>query len=90
MNFIKPKIIISKCLEFDACRYDGQLINNKNIKKLKDYISFIPICPEVEIGMGTPRESVKIIRKGNNDILYQEKTGKDFSLKMNSFFKRIY
>ena len=87
MNFIKPKIIISKCLEFDACRYDGQLINNKNIKKLKNYINFIPICPEVEIGMGIPRESVKIIKKGNKDILYQEKTGKDFSLKMNSFSK---
>ena len=35
MEFQKPKIIISKCLEFDACRYDGQLINNKYIKSLK-------------------------------------------------------
>ena len=40
MTFLKPKIIISKCLEFDACRYDGQIINNKYIKKLKEYIDF--------------------------------------------------
>ena len=52
MDFIKPKIIISKCLEFDACRYDGQIINNKYIKKLKKFIDFNTICPEVEIGMG--------------------------------------
>ena len=87
MSFIKPKIIISKCLEFDACRYDGQLINNKNIKKLKNYIDFIPVCPEVEIGMGIPRESIKIIKKGNKEILYQEKTNTDFSLKMYDFSK---
>ena len=40
MKFIKPKIIISKCLEFDACRYDGQLINNKYIKTQRSYILF--------------------------------------------------
>jgi len=40
MKFLKPKIIISKCLEFDACRYDGQIINNQYIAKLKDFIDF--------------------------------------------------
>ncbi len=61
MKFQKPKIIISKCLEFDACRYDGQLITNKYIKALKKIIEFIPVCPEVEIGMRIPRDPIKII-----------------------------
>ena len=43
MKFIKPKIIISKCLEFDACRYDGQLINNEYIRNLKQFIDFHPV-----------------------------------------------
>ena len=85
MNFLKPKIIISKCLEFDACRYDGQIINNQYIRKLKKFIDFTPICPEVEIGMGTPRKPIRII-KSNNDIkLLQTDTNIDFSSKMNDF-----
>ena len=60
MEFLKPKIVISKCLEFDACRYDGQIINNKYIKKLKKFIDFTPVCPEVEIGMGIPRNPIHI------------------------------
>ena len=85
MIFVKPKIIISKCLEFDACRYDGQLINNKYIKKLKDFIDFNPICPEVEIGMGVPRKPVHIINDAKKNLLYQKETGQEFSTKMNSF-----
>ncbi len=85
MTFLKPKIIISKCLEFDACRYDGQIINNKYIKKLKEYIDFNPVCPEVEIGMGTPRDTIRIVENENENLLFQPNTGKDFSKEMNSF-----
>lgn len=85
MDFIKPKIIISKCLEFDACRYDAKIINNQYIEKLKPFIEFKPICPEVEIGMGTPRRPVRIIYDKDRVSLYQESTGNDFSAKMNKF-----
>ena len=90
MKFIKPKILISKCLEFEACRYDGQIINNKYIEKLKNYIDFLPICPEVEIGMDIPRDTVRLI-KGKNTLgkkLFQPNTKKYFTNKMNSFSKK--
>ena len=87
MNFLRPKIIVSKCLEFEACRYDGQIINNKHIKKLKEYIDFEPVCPEVEIGMGTPRDTIRIIENKEERLLFQPETGKDFSNKMDSFSK---
>jgi len=85
MKFVKPKVIISKCLEFDACRYDGQIINNQYVKKLKKFINFQPVCPEVEIGMGVPRKPIRIINNNGNIILYQSDTGIDFSSKMNQF-----
>ena len=88
MKFIKPKIIISKCLEHDACRFDGQLINNKYIKKLKKFIEFTTVCPEVEIGMGIPRKPIRIIHDNNKIILKQLDTGIDWSKKMNSFSKK--
>ena len=87
MNFNKPKIVISKCLEHDACRYDGQLITNKYIKKLKDFIEFTTVCPAVEIGMGTPRKPIRIIKDGENTILLQSETGIDFAKDMNKFSK---
>ena len=79
IKFIRPKVVVSKCLEFAACRYDGQLINNTHIKKLKKFIDFIPICPEVEIGMGTPRDTIRIIENNEERLLYQPETGNDFS-----------
>ena len=85
MKFVKPKVVISKCLEFDACRYDGQIINNKYIKILKQFIDFVPVCPEVEIGMGTPRKPVRIINDKGDIKLHQTDTNLDFSKKMNSF-----
>ena len=87
MKFLRPKIIISKCLEFEACRYDGQIINNQYIKQLKEFIDFKPVCPEVEIGMGIPRDTIKIVETNNEKLLYQPETGKDFSRKMNLFSK---
>ena len=88
MKFIKPKIIISKCLEHDACRFDGQLINNKYIKKLKKFIEFSTVCPEVEIGMGIPRKPIRIIHDNNQTILKQSDTGIDWSKKMNNFSQK--
>ena len=88
MKFIKPKIIISKCLEHDACRFDGQLINNKYIKKLKKFIEFSTVCPEVEIGMGVPRKPIRIIHDNDKTILQQSDTGIDWSKKMNNFSKK--
>ena len=87
MNFIKPKIIISKCLEHDACRFDGLLINNRYIKKLKKFIEFTTVCPEVEIGMGIPRKPIRIIHANNKIILQQSDTEIDWSKKMNNFSK---
>mgnify|MGYP006087821469 CR=1 FL=1 len=88
MEFVRPTIVISKCLEFDACRYDGQIINNRYIKELKKFIDFKPICPEVEIGMGIPRDTIRIIKNKKENLLFQPQTGKDFSTKMNAFSKK--
>ena len=85
MKFIKPKILISKCLEFDSCRFDGQMINSKYIKKLKKCIDFVTICPEVEIGMGTPRKPIRIIEENNQLRLIQKDSKIDYSSKMNNF-----
>ena len=52
---------------------------------LKEFIDFIPVCPEVEIGLGIPRTPIKIIDNNGDIALYQDSTGKDYAKKMNAF-----
>ena len=89
MDLTKPKIVISKCLEFDACRYDGKQLTNKHIKNLKKYIDFIPICPEVEIGLGVPRDPIHLINDNNSISLYQPTTKSKLGEKMKIFSKKF-
>ena len=85
MKISKPRIVVSKCLEFDQCRYNGLSINDSIIRSLKDYVEFIPICPEVEIGLGTPRDPIRLIYKNKEIILVQPNTKKDITVKMKKF-----
>lgn len=76
----KPKILISKCF-FSAVRYDGGIINDDFIEKLKRYVNYIEVCPEISIGLGIPREKIIILIDKNNKKLIQPATGKDLTKK---------
>ncbi|MFO7896690.1 MAG: DUF523 and DUF1722 domain-containing protein [Candidatus Cloacimonadales bacterium] len=86
----KPRIVISKCLEFAACRWNGLAISNPIVKQLKDYVEFIPICPEVEIGLGIPRDPIRLIEKADEQlILADSTTGEECTEKMQKFSKEF-
>jgi len=84
-NFPKPVVVVSKCLGFESCRYDGAMIDAPFVDKLKNYVLFCPVCPEMEIGLGVPRKPIRIIRADEGDILYQPASGKDLTGSMRSF-----
>ena len=46
----RPNIVISRCIEFDHCRYDGSMIASDFVAALKPHAHFIPVCAEMEIG----------------------------------------
>ena len=81
----KPVIVLSNCLEYKACRYNGEVIPNKFVKMLEPYVVYIKICPELEIGMGVPRDPIKIVSVKNDERLLQPSTGKDYTDSMNAF-----
>ena len=58
----RPRIGISRCLLGDEVRYDG---GHKRNPLLVDtfgrYVDWVPVCPEVEMGMGTPREAIHLV-----------------------------
>ncbi len=84
-RFPKPVVVTSKCFEFDACRYNGQMIPNNFVQKLEPFVDFRPICPEVEIGLGIPRDPVRIVSKKGRRKLVQPSSGRDLTGLMNSF-----
>jgi Uncharacterized conserved protein len=84
-QFPKPIILVSRCLEFDKVRYNGQVIPSRIVHDIMPFVDFIKVCPEVEIGLGIPRDPLRIIKQDDEYRLVQPKTGEDFTERMNTF-----
>ncbi len=81
----QPRIVVSKCLGFDPCRYDGSVIPDRMVDSLREWVEFIPVCPEVELGLGAPRPPVRLVRVGGEARLLQPATGRDLTEAMRTF-----
>ena len=88
-NFLKPKILLSKCIEFESCRYNGMMISSDFVKKLKKFVDFIPVCAEVEIELGVPRNPIRIVDKKGIIKLIQPETKKDVTENMIAFSNKF-
>lgn len=83
--FTRPNVFISKCLGFAKCRWNGEVINDSFIENLKKFVNPITVCPECEIGLGVPRDPVRIVQNDSGFFMLQLNTGKDLTSKMTSF-----
>jgi uncharacterized protein YbgA (DUF1722 family)/uncharacterized protein YbbK (DUF523 family) len=81
-------VVISRCIDFDACRYNGQVIRASLREELEPHVDLRPICPELEIGLGVPRDPVRLVRSGDGARMVQPKTGRDLTSTMESFSRR--
>ena len=78
----KPKIYMSRCFGFDKCRYDGKDFFCEFAEKLKIHAEIIHWCPEIAIGLGCPREKIRVVKIDGKNELFQPETGKFFTKKM--------
>lgn len=78
MTIATLRIGISRCLLGDEVRFDG---GHKRDHFLTDtfgrYVEWVPVCPEVEAGLGTPREAVRLIGDPRRPRLVTIKSGID-------------
>lgn len=86
---MKPKVSVSKCIGFEACRWNGLIIKSDFVEKLKNYVNFYPVCPEVEIGLGVPRDPIRVIEINGELRLYQPSTEEDLTMKMENFTNKF-
>jgi uncharacterized protein YbbK (DUF523 family)/uncharacterized protein YbgA (DUF1722 family) len=57
---------VSACLLGEHVRYDGGHKRNAFLlKELAPHVRFVPVCPEVGIGLGAPREAIRLVRRGD-------------------------
>ena len=62
----KPKLGISACLLGAEVRYNGGHKESRLCNRtLNEYFDFVPVCPEVAIGLGIPREPIRLV--GNTE-----------------------
>jgi uncharacterized protein YbbK (DUF523 family) len=60
----RPRVGISRCLLGDAVRYDGgHKLQPALIETLGPHVEWVPVCPEVEMGMTTPREPIALVAR---------------------------
>ena len=66
-SHVKPKIAISACLLGENVRFNGghkqSLLCSQT---LSDYFDFVPLCPEVAIGLGIPRQAIRLVGDPNH------------------------
>ena len=59
------RIGVSSCLLGEEVRFDGgHKLNHFLTDTLAEYVQFVEVCPEVGIGLGIPRESLRLVQIG--------------------------
>jgi uncharacterized protein YbgA (DUF1722 family)/uncharacterized protein YbbK (DUF523 family) len=84
-----PVVVVSACLGFRSCRYDGRVLPHPFVARLRKFVEFRPVCPEMEIGLGVPRHPIRIVEREGSRLLLQPATGRDVSSEMRAFSARF-
>jgi uncharacterized protein YbgA (DUF1722 family)/uncharacterized protein YbbK (DUF523 family) len=89
MNEPLIRIGISACLLGEKVRYDGGHKRDVYlVETFGRFVEWVPVCPEVEMGLGTPRETLRLVRIGEEVRMVMPKSGVDHTEAMRVFAKR--
>jgi uncharacterized protein YbbK (DUF523 family) len=80
------RIGISQCLLGEQVRHDGgHKRDGFLLEALGRQVEWVPVCPEVELGLGTPREPMQLVGDRQAPRLITINTGVDHTDAMNRF-----
>lgn len=88
-RFARPRVVLSQCLELEAVRHDGQRIADPFVRSLMEFVELVPVCPEVSIGLGVPRDTIRLVDDEGSLRLMQPSTGADLTGPMSRFARHF-
>ncbi|WP_027715858.1 DUF523 and DUF1722 domain-containing protein [Desulfuromonas sp. TF] len=86
----KIRIGISACLLGEKVRFDGgHKLDRFLAYTLGEYVDYVPVCPEVEVGLPTPREALRLVRgEAGEARLVFSRSGGDITARMTDWARR--
>jgi uncharacterized protein YbgA (DUF1722 family)/uncharacterized protein YbbK (DUF523 family) len=83
------RIGISSCLLGQKVRYDGGHKHDRYLSEvLGEWMEWTPVCPEVEIGLGIPRPSIRLEGTVDNSRLVEPDAGTDLTDRMERYSRK--
>lgn len=77
------RIGISACLLGQAVRFDGGHKRDAFLTgTFGEFVEWVPVCPEIECGLGTPREAMRLVRGADGVRLVTIRTARDLTADM--------
>lgn len=81
----KPRVVVSRCLGFEACRWNAEIIRSQTVNELRHHVEFVTVCPEQDIGLGVPRKPIDLVLVGGEVHVIQKETGRDLTDDLKGF-----
>ena len=83
------RIGISSCLLGDEVRFDGGHKRDSFLAgTLAPYVEWVRVCPEVEVGMGVPRETLRLVKVNEDTRMITTLSGIDHTDRMRAYAVR--
>ncbi len=80
---------VSSCLLGHAVRSDGGHRRDAFVTdQLGSFVEWVPVCPEVEVGMGTPRPALRLVGEGGEIRMREVVSGRDHTRAMQRYAAR--
>lgn len=81
-----PQVGISSCLLGENVRYDGGHKRSRFLTdRLAPFVCFVPVCPEMGIGLGAPREAIRLTGGAENLRIVGSRSGRDVTGALEKF-----
>lgn len=83
------RIGVSSCLLGNAVRFDGGHKRDSFLTdQLQPFVEYVPVCPEVEVGMAIPRPTLRLQDSGDGPRLIAPASGEDYTAAMRAWADR--
>lgn len=85
----RPRVGVSRCLLGESVRFDGGHKRNPFVADLlTPHVQWVSVCPELEAGLGVPRESIRLAGPAADPRLVGSRSGTDHTERVDAAIRK--